>query len=196
MPDPTGWIDPLGLANKKGDEFCCGGDVTNTAPGPANLASNKIRLKTQLFLQEEGLLDTQGRLTQRALSSAYETKTTQQGVLQNKTVVQELTKDGSHIEDWGKYTTETVYTKPSNSIVADQNGQLSLIPNGQPQGLQIHFYINRRTGEINYTHQDFKVKNKVAEVFEPRRKREPAVQVQIETDHGYYDFTNVGRRGL
>nr|WP_269777294.1 RHS repeat-associated core domain-containing protein [Motilimonas pumila] len=29
VPNPTGWIDPLGLANKKGDEFCCGGDGPN-----------------------------------------------------------------------------------------------------------------------------------------------------------------------
>ncbi|WP_269777254.1 RHS repeat domain-containing protein [Motilimonas pumila] len=31
VPNPTGWIDPLGLANKKGDELCCGGDVPDSA---------------------------------------------------------------------------------------------------------------------------------------------------------------------
>jgi len=63
-------------------------------------------------------------------------------VLNNPSVVSELTKDGSKITDWQKLSTQSIE-----------------LPTGQR--VQAHFYQNRFTGEINYTHSDFKVKNLV-----------------------------------
>ncbi|WP_158587128.1 RHS repeat-associated core domain-containing protein [Motilimonas pumila] len=49
VPNPTGWIDPLGLANKKGDELCCEGDVsTSSKPLPEPKAPTvKFRALTE-----------------------------------------------------------------------------------------------------------------------------------------------------
>lgn len=77
-------------------------------------------------------------------------------VLQNPSVVQELTKDGSSINDWGKFTT----TVPVS------------MPTGQP--IQVHFYRNIVTGEVNYTHQDFKIKEEVG-LFYGRPTPDPSV---------------------
>lgn len=56
-------------------------------------------------------------------------------------VVKELTADGSKIEDWGKFTTQSI-----------------TLPNGGRS--QIHYYMNKITGEINLN-IDFKVKGVV-----------------------------------
>lgn len=69
-------------------------------------------------------------------------------VLVNPSVVKELTKDGSRITDWQKMSTPSIE-----------------LPTGQRA--QVHFYQNRFTGEINYTHSDFKVKNLVDTFYEP-----------------------------
>ncbi|HXH55197.1 MAG TPA: hypothetical protein VNK03_05590 [Gammaproteobacteria bacterium] len=50
----------------------------------------------------------------------------------------ELTKDGSQMKDWGKYTTRDAVT----------------LPNGQK--VQVHFYKNDVTGEVN-TNIDYKI---------------------------------------
>ncbi|MDP9903120.1 hypothetical protein [Arthrobacter bambusae] len=56
--------------------------------------------------------------------------------LGNKALVQRLTSDGSSIEDWGEYTTRT-HQSPSGDFHA-------------------HFYMNQRTGAIDYGY-DYKV---------------------------------------
>lgn len=64
------------------------------------------------------------------------------GVIRNPNVVKALTKDGSKISDWKKFTTESVR-----------------MPNGQ--SMQIHYYKNVKTGKIDYKTQDYKVKGEV-----------------------------------
>jgi hypothetical protein len=56
--------------------------------------------------------------------------------LGNKELVQHLTSDGSNISNWGKYTTRT-FQSPSGDF-------------------QVHFYMNRVTGAIDYGY-DYKV---------------------------------------
>jgi Possible hemagglutinin (DUF637)/Hemagglutinin repeat len=114
--------------------------ITSGAVTPNSMV-NATQLRTQLAFQEAGILNTEGKLTQQALSNLREIPLAG-GVIKNPTVVAELTKDGSKIEDWGKYTTQTVK-----------------MPNGQP--LQIHFYQNTQTGVIDYFTSDFKVKGVV-----------------------------------
>jgi hypothetical protein len=64
----------------------------------------------------------------------------------------ELTKDGSPIEDWGKYTTKNVKISPKLGNV------------------EIHFYMNKKTGEIN-TSLDYK--------YKIQNKGEPALVVPL-----------------
>ncbi len=53
---------------------------------------------------------------------------------------------GSKITDWQKMTTQSIE-----------------LPTGQR--VQVHFYQNRFTGEVNYVHSDFKVKNLVGAFY-------------------------------
>lgn len=62
--------------------------------------------------------------------------------IENSKVISILIKDGSKIEDWNKYTTKSV-----------------VMPNGQ--SMQIHFYMNTKTGKIDYETKDSKVKGVV-----------------------------------
>ena len=76
-----------------------------------------------------------------------------------------LTSDGSRLTDWGKFKTQSID-----------------LPNGQ--SVQIHFYQNRVTGKINYTHQDYKVKDIVNEFYPrppiiPNSKYKPAAAQDI-----------------
>ena len=101
----------------------------------AGSSADAIRLKTQLRFMEDGILDTAGKITQQA---ATDSKILIRGSdLNNPAVIIELTKDGSKISDWGKYTTKAVTTS-----------------NGQK--LQVHYYRNDVTGAINYN-IDFKI---------------------------------------
>ena len=96
------------------------------------------QLRTQLAFQEAGILNAEGKLTQQALSNISFVRL-KDDVIKNTSVVSELTKDGSKIEEWGKYTTQSV-----------------TMPNGQ--SLQIYFYQNIKTGVIDYFTSDYKVK--------------------------------------
>ena len=51
-------------------------------------------------------------------------------------MIQRLTSDGSDIADWGKYTTRTHQSRSGD--------------------FQVHFYMNRSTGAIDYGY-DYKV---------------------------------------
>lgn len=73
--------------------------------------------------------------------------------MKNPSVINELTKNGSRITDWTKLSTQSIE-----------------MPTGQR--IQVHFYKNQVTGEINYTHSDFKVKNPVY-AFSKAPNKEP-----------------------
>ena len=101
-------------------------------------AVNASRLSTQLAFEEAGILTRGGAgLTDEAIAASSEIKIAG-GNLTNPAVVQELTANGSLIEDWGKFRTQSIQ-----------------LPNGQSS--QIHFYQNKVTGEVNLN-IDFKVK--------------------------------------
>lgn len=102
-------------------------------------AADYLRLKTHLKFMEDGILDPTGNLTSLATK---ESKLLLKGTdLNNPSVIMELTRDGSSIADWGKFTTKAVNTSSG-------------------QKLQVHFYQNTKTGSINYN-IDFKVKQVV-----------------------------------
>lgn len=97
--------------------------------GPASNISNSERLRTSLARREaEGAFDTRGRLLQDVIERSAEIIPGSE--LVNPAVIRELTRDGSRIADWAKFTTET-FRRPSGKF-------------------QVHFYRNRVTGEVNY----------------------------------------------
>jgi hypothetical protein len=91
-------------------------------------------------VEQAGII-ANGTLTPQAIQAA-----TSAGVkgadLKNPVVIQELTQGARQITDWEKLTTHSV--------------ELS-----RGQRIQVHFYRNNRTGEVNYN-VDFKVKNEVS----------------------------------
>lgn len=102
---------------------------------------NGLRLKTQLAFEEAGILTRGGYgLTDDAIGKSIEIPVSG-GVLKNPAVVRELTADGSKIEEWSKYTTESI-----------------TLPSGQRS--QVHFYKNNVNGKVNLN-VDFKVKGEV-----------------------------------
>ncbi|WP_256976331.1 filamentous hemagglutinin N-terminal domain-containing protein [Burkholderia sp. AU28863] len=110
---------------------------TATAGSAANMTAS-VQLRTQLAFEEAGILDANGLLTQSAIRNSDPIPLAE-GKIKNPVVVQELTRDGSAITDWGKYTTQS-----------------AKMPNGQ--SMQIHYYMNTVTGKVDYVTSDFKVK--------------------------------------
>ena len=108
--------------------------------------ADALRLNTELAFRQAGILDENGRLTSYAVQNALPAMG-RGNTISNQSLIRELTNNGSRIEDWRKFKTPTV--------------QLS-----SGQRVQIHFYRNIISGEINYTHKDYKVK----EVINPFRK--------------------------
>jgi len=100
----------------------------------ANSAANGVRLRTQLAFEEAGMLNSEGRLTAQALDSSIDIVPGSQ--LVNSRVIAGLTRNGTRIEDWAKFTTRSV----------NINGR----------GHQIHFYRHGPTGTVNYN-IEFKV---------------------------------------
>ncbi|HEV2523811.1 MAG TPA: hypothetical protein VGU44_01595, partial [Gammaproteobacteria bacterium] len=91
--------------------------------------TDAMRLNTELALKQANILCAKGELTSHALSDI---KTLTAGVkLNNPKVIQELTRDGSKMADWAKYTTREAVT----------------LSNGQK--VQVHFYKNDITGKVN-----------------------------------------------
>jgi filamentous hemagglutinin len=113
-----------------------------------------LRLKTTLALQDAGILNESGKLTESAIKTS-ELAMRPGSTLSNPSVVKALTKGSSSISDWEKLTTRSVE-----------------MPTGQR--IQVHFYRNKITGEVNYTHPDFKVKNPV-NLFPSAPETEPTV---------------------
>ncbi|OAV06967.1 hypothetical protein AO373_1943 [Moraxella catarrhalis] len=100
-----------------------------------------LQPRTELTFKQAGILDDNGKLTTTAIENSR-TISLSSGVIENSKVISILTKDGSKIEDWNKYTTKSV-----------------VMPNGQ--SMQIHFYMNTKTGKIDYETKDSKVKGVV-----------------------------------
>jgi RHS repeat-associated protein len=111
--------------------------------GPAQNVNNAVRLRTQLDLEEAGILREGGQgLTDEAISEATEIPI-KGGELRNPEVVNELTKIGGNIQDWAKFRTKTITLHSG-------------------QRVQVHFYMNRVTGQVSYKPwYDFKVKGKI-----------------------------------
>lgn len=118
--------------------------ATNTVAtaGSAADMTTAAQLRTQLAFQQAGILDANGQLTSQAIQSSRIINLSGGEKINNPSIVQELTSDGSSISDWSKYTTRSIST---------QNGQT----------LQIHYYMNTSTGQIDYITPDFKVKGVV-----------------------------------
>ncbi len=109
-----------------------------------------MRLNADLALKQANILCAKGELTRHALSDI---KILTEGVkLNNPKVIQELTRDGSKIADWGKYTTREAVT----------------LSNGQK--VQVHFYKNDITGELN-KNIDYKITPAVLPVRVYKRKQ-------------------------
>ena len=110
--------------------------------GYTNNLNNKLRLDAELAFKQAGILDDFGKLTAKAVQNAKRINLAE-GEVKNKAVRKILTKDGSKITDWVKFTTESVK-----------------LGNGQKK--QIHFYKNLKNGKVDYETVDYKIKGDVA----------------------------------
>ncbi|NML32384.1 DUF637 domain-containing protein [Paraburkholderia antibiotica] len=139
----SGGEEVTGVAPPIGNVANPSGGATNSAvtTGSAGDMTTAAQLRTQLSLQQAGILDSNGQLTVQAIKSS-DAIPLADGVIKNPSVVSELTSDGSNIADWGKYTTQSV-----------------TMPNGQ--SMQVHYYMNSITGKVDYVTPDFKVKGVV-----------------------------------
>ena len=107
-------------------------------------AADSLRLKAELAFREAGFLGQSGKLTPKALEYTNDKRSRliKGKKLGNPEVIQELTKNGQPLENWGKYTTREVQ-----------------LHNGQ--NAEIHFYYNKVTGDVNYS-IDYKVKELIS----------------------------------
>ncbi|MBS0288136.1 MAG: ankyrin repeat domain-containing protein [Proteobacteria bacterium] len=103
-------------------------------------ASNSLRLRVQLELQEKGVLDMDGWLTKAIIAESERALGPFQKI-SNPQVLKELTKDGSSAGDWRKLKTQPIILKSGQKI-------------------QVHYYYNPITGVQNNT-IDYKVKELV-----------------------------------
>ena len=111
------------------------GRGAGTAANGAGDALNGVRLGQQLARESaHSVFTSSGRLSSGAIADSREIISGSR--LGNKDLIQRLTSDGSNIADWGKYTTRT-HQSPSGDF-------------------QVHFYMNRSTGAIDYGY-DYKV---------------------------------------
>ena len=111
------------------------------ASNAANSSVNGLKLSTQLAYEDAGILTRGGvGLTKESVATSREIPISD-GRLTNPAIVKELTADGSRVEDWGGFTTQSI-----------------TLPSGQRS--QIHYYRNKITGELNLN-IDFKVKGVV-----------------------------------
>ena len=101
-----------------------------------------------------------GMITESAIKNS-EYAMNLNSVLNNKSVVNALTSDGSKITDWMKMKTPSIK-----------------LPNGQK--VQIHYYKNQVTGKVNYTHADFKIKGVVNEFYPARTAQDVLDDLNIK----------------
>ncbi len=90
-----------------------------------------LKLNIELRFKETGLLDQGVKLTTNALQCIKDSdnRIKDGDKLNNKQVIDRLTKNGEPIENWAKYKTSSVTLGTGNRA-------------------QIHFYYNNRTGEV------------------------------------------------
>ena len=99
------------------------------AANGADNVVNGTRLGQQLARESaDSVFTSSGRLSSGAIADSRQIIPGSR--LGNKDLIQRLTSDGSDIADWGKYTTRT-HQSPSGDF-------------------QVHFYMNRGTGAIDY----------------------------------------------
>lgn len=102
--------------------------------GGADNVANGARLAQQLSTESaESVFTSSGNLSQGAIDGS---RSIIPGVDLNAGLAKRLTADGTSIADWSKYSTST-YRSPAGDF-------------------QVHFYMNRVTGAINYSN-DYKV---------------------------------------
>ena len=102
---------------------------TTVAANGADNVVNGTRLGQQLARESaDSVFTSSGRLSSGAIAESRQIISGSR--LGNKDLIQRLTSDGSDIADWGKYTTRT-HQSPSGDF-------------------QVHFYMNRGTGAIDY----------------------------------------------
>lgn len=131
-----------GATAKAVQEIKVAADELKAAVIEVKSAADALRLRTTLAFQEANILTSDAKLTVQAVQSSTPIRLAGTGTINNPSVVQELTSDGSKITDWGKYTTQSVS-----------------MPNGQ--SMQLHYYMNSVTKKIDYVTQDYKVKGVV-----------------------------------
>lgn len=108
--------------------------ATGVAANSADNVANGVRLGQQLARESaESAFTSSGRLSSGAIAESRQIPGSKLG---NKDLIQRLTADGSSIAGWGKFTTRT-HQSPSGDF-------------------QVHFYMNRVTGAIDYGY-DYKV---------------------------------------
>ncbi|TCC48812.1 RHS repeat protein [Kribbella capetownensis] len=109
-------------------------EAARSGAGADNVV-NGLRLAQQLARESASSAFTgSGKLNPGAISGAN--LIIPGNKLGNKALIQRLTADGSDIADWGKYTSRTYQSLSGN--------------------FQVHFYMNRRTGAVDYGY-DYKV---------------------------------------
>ena len=151
-PPPADQPTGGGSGGMPGGGYSGGPPDRGGSSNDAHNAANALRMRTELTLKQNGILDSSGRLTPEAVAAAKPAMKPET-VLSNHSVVAELTKDGSDIKDWSKFTTTSVEMSTGKKI-------------------EVHFYQNLKTGEVNYTHIDYKVKGTVP-LFYGRPEQEP-----------------------
>jgi RHS repeat-associated protein len=118
-----------------GRRVCPTPPTTAKAGGGADNIANAPRLAADLTRREAAaVFDDAGRLHPDVVAGSR--RIIEGADLKNPDVVRALTRDGSSIADWGKYSTQT-FKSPSGPF-------------------QVHYYRNRATGRINYE-IDYKV---------------------------------------
>lgn len=105
----------------------------------ANSPVDYTKMRVELALREANFIDSSGKLTKAVLAKPIPLISGKK--LRSSSVIKALTKDGSNILDWTKYTTKDI-----------------ILFNGQK--IQIHYYMNIKTKKIDYN-IGYKVKERV-----------------------------------
>lgn len=118
-----------GLALEAGFGKLAGALFSRAMGSEAQSAMSAVRLAAQLTHEEASAVFTEsGGLQADVIKGA--SRIIEGSDLKNPAVIQELTRDGSNIADWGKYSTQT-FKSPAGDF-------------------QVHFYYNSATGAVNY----------------------------------------------
>jgi len=114
--------------------------------GEASSVVNRQKLSVQLKLEEEGLINNKGHLSEKTLK---ESTPIQSGTkMKNTKFQEEIQKRGEDVKDWNKHT--------SNNVTFDKNFPHALEMNPDVKNIEVHFYQN--TNKDVLTGLDFKAK--------------------------------------